>query len=142
MIVYGLSLGSLGTAIATWRNSLVFHSPDKVISLAIHFLPPFLMTVIRHYLDDEKGNRWRMAAKTVAKGRQGNEWTGMSAVLICMGACAYILLLSCSFIQAYTKAILIHRRYMANSLLSIPSRRPTIENRIRFAGDLIYLVTQ
>lgn len=23
---YGLTLGSLGTAIATWRNSLVFHS--------------------------------------------------------------------------------------------------------------------
>lgn len=27
---YGLTLGTLGSAIATWRNSLVFHSMDKV----------------------------------------------------------------------------------------------------------------
>ncbi|GAA5935340.1 hypothetical protein JCM3775_006246 [Rhodotorula graminis] len=46
---YGLTLGSLGSAIATWRNSLVFHSLDKVISLAIHIFPPFVFTVIRHF---------------------------------------------------------------------------------------------
>ncbi|GAA5856791.1 hypothetical protein JCM8547_008846 [Rhodosporidiobolus lusitaniae] len=46
---YGLTLGSLGTAIATWRNSLVFHSLDKVISLAIHIFPPLVFTVIRHF---------------------------------------------------------------------------------------------
>ncbi|SCZ88550.1 BZ3500_MvSof-1268-A1-R1_Chr2-1g04484 [Microbotryum saponariae] len=46
---YGLALGSLGTAIATWRNSLVFHSLDKVISLAIHIFPPFVFTTIRHF---------------------------------------------------------------------------------------------
>ncbi|KAK4051089.1 hypothetical protein OIO90_004829 [Microbotryomycetes sp. JL221] len=46
---YGLTLGSLGTAIATWRNSLVFHSLDKVISLAIHIFPPFVFTTIRHF---------------------------------------------------------------------------------------------
>ncbi|GAA6034046.1 hypothetical protein JCM8097_000665 [Rhodosporidiobolus ruineniae] len=46
---YGLTLGTLGTAIATWRNSLVFHSLDKIISLAIHIFPPFVFTVIRHF---------------------------------------------------------------------------------------------
>ncbi|BGP16279.1 hypothetical protein JCM10213_007724 [Rhodosporidiobolus nylandii] len=46
---YGLTLGTLGTAIATWRNSLVFHSLDKVISLAIHIFPPLVFTVIRHF---------------------------------------------------------------------------------------------
>ncbi|KAI5477752.1 protein of DUF2838 family [Pseudohyphozyma bogoriensis] len=46
---YGLALGSLGTAIATWRNSLVFHSLDKVISLAIHIFPPLVFTTIRHF---------------------------------------------------------------------------------------------
>ncbi|GAA6023084.1 hypothetical protein JCM8202_004666 [Rhodotorula sphaerocarpa] len=46
---YGLTLGSLGTAIATWRNSLVFHSLDKVISLAIHIFPPFVFMTIIHF---------------------------------------------------------------------------------------------
>ncbi|GJN90496.1 hypothetical protein Rhopal_003507-T1 [Rhodotorula paludigena] len=50
---YGLTLGSLGTAIATWRNSLVFHSLDKVISLAIHIFPPFVFTVIRHFYPED-----------------------------------------------------------------------------------------
>jgi hypothetical protein len=34
---YLLSLGPLASAIVTWRNSLVFHSLDKVTSLFIHF---------------------------------------------------------------------------------------------------------
>ncbi|KWU47155.1 hypothetical protein RHOSPDRAFT_31293 [Rhodotorula sp. JG-1b] len=50
---YGLTLGSLGTAIATWRNSLVFHSLDKVISLAIHIFPPFVFMTIRHFYPQE-----------------------------------------------------------------------------------------
>ncbi|GAA5880397.1 hypothetical protein JCM16303_003927 [Sporobolomyces ruberrimus] len=54
---YGLTLGSLGSAIATWRNSLVFHSLDKVISLAIHIFPPFVFTVIRHYYPKEEALR-------------------------------------------------------------------------------------
>ncbi|GAA5909656.1 hypothetical protein JCM6882_008456 [Rhodosporidiobolus microsporus] len=46
---WGLTLGTLGAAIPLWRNSLVFHSLDKVISLAIHILPPFVFVVIRHF---------------------------------------------------------------------------------------------
>ena len=32
---FGLTLGTLGSAIATWRNSLVFHSMDKVRSCGV-----------------------------------------------------------------------------------------------------------
>lgn len=40
--------GSLASAVITWRNSLVFHDLDKVISLFIHIYPPFVFTVIRY----------------------------------------------------------------------------------------------
>ncbi|KAF8609543.1 hypothetical protein BDV93DRAFT_503853 [Ceratobasidium sp. AG-I] len=46
---YLLSHGSLASAVITWRNSLVFHDLDKVISLFIHIYPPLVFTVIRHY---------------------------------------------------------------------------------------------
>lgn len=46
---YCLTHGPLCTAIATWRNSLVFHSVDKVTSLFIHVYPPFVFTVLRHF---------------------------------------------------------------------------------------------
>ncbi|KAL1687931.1 hypothetical protein GGG16DRAFT_127571 [Schizophyllum commune] len=46
---YCLSHGSLGSAVITWRNSLVFHDQDKVTSLFIHIYGPFTFTVIRHF---------------------------------------------------------------------------------------------
>lgn len=46
---YCLAHGPLCTAIATWRNSLVFHSVDKVTSLFIHVYPPFVFTTLRHF---------------------------------------------------------------------------------------------
>ncbi|GAA5888200.1 hypothetical protein JCM5296_000227 [Sporobolomyces johnsonii] len=72
---YGLTLGSLGTAIATWRNSLVFHSLDKVISLAIHILPPFVFTVIRHYYPREEALKRYPA---MAKLPHLNPWRSMA----------------------------------------------------------------
>ncbi|GFZ45818.1 hypothetical protein JCM24511_03548 [Saitozyma sp. JCM 24511] len=45
---YLLTMGPLASAIITWRNSLVFHSLDKVTSLFIHVYPPVVLTVIRH----------------------------------------------------------------------------------------------
>ncbi|WVQ78433.1 hypothetical protein IAT38_000519 [Cryptococcus sp. DSM 104549] len=45
---YLLTLGPLASAIITWRNSLVFHSLDKVTSIFIHIYPPIVLTVIRH----------------------------------------------------------------------------------------------
>ncbi|KAG9102074.1 hypothetical protein FS749_016262 [Ceratobasidium sp. UAMH 11750] len=46
---YLLAHGSLASAVITWRNSLVFHDLDKVISLFIHIYPPLVFTVIRHF---------------------------------------------------------------------------------------------
>ncbi|KAI1789008.1 hypothetical protein LXA43DRAFT_600403 [Ganoderma leucocontextum] len=51
---YCLSLGSLASAVITWRNSLVFHDWDKVTSLFIHIYPPLVFSVIRHYYPDAK----------------------------------------------------------------------------------------
>jgi hypothetical protein len=45
--VITLSLGSLASAIITWRNSLVFHDYDKVTSLFIHMYPTLTFSVIR-----------------------------------------------------------------------------------------------
>ncbi|KAI0723006.1 hypothetical protein C8Q76DRAFT_721222 [Earliella scabrosa] len=49
---YCISLGSLASAVITWRNSLVFHDWDKVTSLFIHIYPPLVFSVIRHYYPD------------------------------------------------------------------------------------------
>ncbi|KAI0080689.1 hypothetical protein K474DRAFT_1589163 [Panus rudis PR-1116 ss-1] len=49
---YCLSHGSLASAVITWRNSLVFHDPDKVTSLFIHIYAPLTFSVIRHYYPD------------------------------------------------------------------------------------------
>lgn len=46
--VYALSNGSLAWAIIAWRNSLVFHSMDKVTSLFIHIMPPVLLHTLVH----------------------------------------------------------------------------------------------
>ncbi|TFY58690.1 hypothetical protein EVG20_g8054 [Dentipellis fragilis] len=46
---YCLSHGSVASAVITWRNSLVFHDVDKVISIFVHMYPPFAFTVIRHF---------------------------------------------------------------------------------------------
>ncbi|KAG4304588.1 hypothetical protein PORY_001981 [Pneumocystis oryctolagi] len=45
---YFLSFGSLSWAIIAWKNSLVFHSMDKVTSLFIHIFPPTVLHTIIH----------------------------------------------------------------------------------------------
>jgi len=57
-----MSHGSLASAVITWRNSLVFHDLDKVISLFIHIYPPFVFTVIRHFYPNVE-TRFPAAAK-------------------------------------------------------------------------------
>ncbi|KAJ3294996.1 hypothetical protein HK104_003107 [Borealophlyctis nickersoniae] len=44
---WGLANGPVLAAITAWRNSLVFHSLDKVTSLLIHFDPPLTLFVLR-----------------------------------------------------------------------------------------------
>ena len=54
--------GSLATAVITWRNSLVFHDHDKMVSLFIHVYPPLVLTVIRHFYPDN-GERFPAVRK-------------------------------------------------------------------------------
>ncbi|KAJ5111380.1 membrane protein [Penicillium argentinense] len=43
-----LTFGNNAAAVAMWRNSLVFHSMDKVVSTFIHILPPVTLHCIVH----------------------------------------------------------------------------------------------
>ncbi|KAJ9612434.1 hypothetical protein H2200_004031 [Cladophialophora chaetospira] len=45
---YCLSYGNNAIAIVMWRNSLVFHSMDKVASLFIHIMPPVALHCMVH----------------------------------------------------------------------------------------------
>ena len=45
---YCLAYGNNAVAIAMWRNSLVFHSLDKVTSLFVHIMPPVTLHCIVH----------------------------------------------------------------------------------------------
>ncbi|KAI9817828.1 MAG: hypothetical protein M1827_000947 [Pycnora praestabilis] len=45
---YCLAYGNNAVAIAMWRNSLVFHSLDKVTSLFIHIMPPVALHCMVH----------------------------------------------------------------------------------------------
>lgn len=45
---YCLAYGNNAVAIVMWRNSLVFHSLDKVTSLFIHVMPPVMLHCLVH----------------------------------------------------------------------------------------------
>jgi hypothetical protein len=45
---YCLAYGNNAVAIAMWRNSMVFHSLDKVTSLFIHIMPPVTLHCLVH----------------------------------------------------------------------------------------------
>ncbi|KAF2476507.1 uncharacterized protein BDR25DRAFT_210362 [Lindgomyces ingoldianus] len=47
---YCLAFGNNAVAIAMWRNSLVFHSMDKVVSLFIHIMPCVTLHCLVHLL--------------------------------------------------------------------------------------------
>ncbi|KAI9675110.1 MAG: hypothetical protein M1817_001518 [Caeruleum heppii] len=47
---YCLAYGNNAVAIAMWRNSMVFHSLDKVTSLFIHIMPPVTLHCLVHLL--------------------------------------------------------------------------------------------
>ncbi|KAK4228232.1 hypothetical protein QBC38DRAFT_161769 [Podospora fimiseda] len=50
---YCLGFGNNAVAIIMWRNSLVFHSLDKVTSLFIHIMPCATLHCIVHLIDPE-----------------------------------------------------------------------------------------
>jgi hypothetical protein len=49
---YCLAFGNNAIAIAMWRNSMVFHSFDKVTSLFIHIMPCVSLHVLVHLIPD------------------------------------------------------------------------------------------
>lgn len=51
--VYCLAFGNNAVAIIMWRNSLVFHSFDKVTSLFIHIMPCATLHCIVHLVDPD-----------------------------------------------------------------------------------------
>lgn len=53
LATYCLAFGNNAVAIIMWRNSLVFHSFDKVTSLFIHIMPCATLHCIVHLLDPE-----------------------------------------------------------------------------------------
>lgn len=63
---YCLAYGNNAVAIAMWRNSLVFHSLDKVTSLFIHVMPPVALHCIVH-LSPEAFLRQRFPAVSTIK---------------------------------------------------------------------------
>ncbi|KAF7897309.1 hypothetical protein EAF00_005537 [Botryotinia globosa] len=48
---YCLAMGNNAVAIAMWRNSMVFHSFDKVTSLFIHIMPCVTLHCLVHLID-------------------------------------------------------------------------------------------
>lgn len=53
LVVYCSAHGPLAFSVATWRNSYVPHSLEKMISLFIHIYPPFVFTTIVHFIPRE-----------------------------------------------------------------------------------------
>jgi hypothetical protein len=50
---YCLAYGNNAVAIAMWRNSMVFHSYDKVVSLFIHIMPPVAFHCLTHLTTED-----------------------------------------------------------------------------------------
>ncbi|KAF2086173.1 hypothetical protein K490DRAFT_74710 [Saccharata proteae CBS 121410] len=62
---YCLAFGNNAVAIAMWRNSLVFHSFDKVTSLFIHIMPPVALHCLVHLIPKEVQQRDFPAIHTI-----------------------------------------------------------------------------
>jgi hypothetical protein len=56
-LVFLYAMGPLAWAIAAWRNSLVFHSIDKITSVFIHAFPGLLAFSWRWSLKDAETGR-------------------------------------------------------------------------------------
>ncbi|EEB08027.1 membrane transporter [Schizosaccharomyces japonicus yFS275] len=53
ILCYAISYGTLAWSVVAWKNSLVFHSLDKITSLFIHFFPPLLLHCLVHLSSKE-----------------------------------------------------------------------------------------
>ncbi|KAK3325749.1 hypothetical protein B0H66DRAFT_573549 [Apodospora peruviana] len=70
--VYCLAFGNNAVAIIMWRNSLVFHSFDKVTSLFIHIMPCATLHCIVHLLDPELQRQMYPAVWTIKTSPPGS----------------------------------------------------------------------
>ncbi|RKF60437.1 putative membrane protein [Erysiphe neolycopersici] len=69
---YCLAFGNNAIAIAMWRNSLVFHSFDKVTSLFIHIMPCVSLHCLVHLIPDDLQQRRFNAAWTIKNSAPGS----------------------------------------------------------------------
>ncbi|KAK0392144.1 hypothetical protein NLU13_1642 [Sarocladium strictum] len=69
---YCLAYGNNAVAIIMWRNSLVFHSFDKVTSLFIHIMPCVTLHCVVHLLDSERQRERFPAIWTIKNSPPGS----------------------------------------------------------------------
>ncbi|ROW15523.1 hypothetical protein VPNG_02292 [Cytospora leucostoma] len=69
---YCLAFGNNAVAIILWRNSLVFHSFDKVTSLFIHIMPCATLHCIVHLYDTERQKERFPAVYTIKHSPPGS----------------------------------------------------------------------
>lgn len=70
--VYCLAYGNNAVAIIMWRNSLVFHSFDKVTSLFIHIMPCATLHCLVHLLTPEQQKAYHPAVWVVKNSPPGS----------------------------------------------------------------------
>lgn len=87
-----LSFGSLAWAIIAWRNSLVFHSVDKITSLFIHIFPPAVMHSIIHICPRSYTEQKFPAIKTVFDLSYGSAILSSSVAYIVWQTLYYIFI--------------------------------------------------
>jgi hypothetical protein len=72
MSAYCLAFGNNAVAIIMWRNSLVFHSFDKVTSLFIHIMPCATLHCVVHLFDPDKQRERFPAIWTIKNSPPGS----------------------------------------------------------------------
>ncbi|KAJ5594094.1 uncharacterized protein N7459_000302 [Penicillium hispanicum] len=80
---YCLTFGNNAAAIAMWRNSMVFHSMDKVVSLFIHIMPPVTLHCLVHLTPVEMLKERFPAIYAIKYSQAGDpEHYGLGAMMI------------------------------------------------------------
>ncbi|KAJ5219996.1 membrane protein [Penicillium chermesinum] len=80
---YCLTFGNNAAAIAMWRNSLVFHSMDKVVSVFIHIIPPVAQHCLVHLTPVEMLKERFPAVYAIKFSQPGDpEHYSLSAMLV------------------------------------------------------------
>lgn len=82
-VCYCAAHGPLAFSVATWRNSLVFHSLEKMTSLFIHLYPPFVFTTMVHFMPhDEAVSRFPALKNLITLNGYTSFWFNVTIYLI------------------------------------------------------------